>query len=103
MADPMARIQELEKELDRVFWNLLIPLRDEKRIDEPLYAKFLVGLDELVALVRDKKDVKKRVVSFLYLVYEVFLAESKLSRNPGEIREQASKLQERLESLWDEI
>jgi hypothetical protein len=103
MADEMARIQELEKELDRVFWNLLIPLRDEKRVDGVLYGKFLASLDELVGLVKDKRDVRKRVVSFLYLVYEVLLAESRQSKRPEEIQKEARRLQERLEKLWDEI
>jgi len=103
MGDPMLRVREIEKELDLVFWTLLIPLRDEKRVDGPLFEKFLSRLDELVGLVLDQKEAKRRVVSFLYLVYEVFLAESKLAADPGAIRLEAKKLQERLEKLWDEI
>lgn len=103
MSDGLERIRQLEKELDLVFWNLLIPLRDEKRVDGSLFDRFLENLDELVALVQGRPEVRKRIVSFLYLVYEVLLAESKQSTRPGEIQKEARRLQERLEKLWDSI
>lgn len=103
MTQPQARIQEIEKELDLVFWDLLIPLRGEKRIDPDLFGKFCSCLDELIDLVLGDPAAKKRVVGFLYLVYEVFLAEAKLAPEPDLIRAEARKLQDRLERLWDKI
>jgi hypothetical protein len=103
MADPKARVLEIEKELDAVFWELLGPLRKEKRVDPDVFHKFCMSLDELITLIQDWKEARERVVSFLYLVYEVLLAESKTAPQPEEILGQAKKLQTRLEKLWSKL
>ena len=102
MSESPTNVLDIEKELDSIFWELLAPLRNEKRIDVVLFARFCDCLDRLILLIRDDLDAKERVVSFLYLVYEVLLAESKEAPEPEAILSEAKKLQKRLETLWND-
>lgn len=93
---------KIQQEVNELMTDLLVPLRNEKRVNKQAFSKLYIYLDELVQLTKGEVYINRNLAGLLFFIYTTVCVEAEHTDYTSEIFIQAAKLEDYLNRiLWD--
>ena len=93
------RFLKIQEEVNELVIDLLVPLRNEKRVNKEAFSKLYIYLDELVQLTKGEVFINRNLVGLLFLIYTTVRAEAEHTHYTSEIFIQAAELEDYLNRI----
>ncbi|MFF2875006.1 hypothetical protein ACFVR2_01660 [Gottfriedia sp. NPDC057991] len=96
------RVVEIEKEINKLITDLLIPIRASKAINKEAFDKLFLLLEEVKTLVSGELTINRRLAGLLFFIYTSVSAEAEHTHYSNPIFIVVAKLEDYLgKILWD--
>lgn len=96
------RIIEIEKRINDLTTDLLVPIRTTKKVDKKAFEEFYQLLEEVKSLVQGKDEISRKLAGLLFFIYTTISAEAEHVGYQNPIFIETARLEDYLSKiLWD--